>query len=217
MSNSVADVIGRLRFVSSPAPAIYLNDALVTETFIAHLGAVESFTRTADHQVTAGVKSVVEVGGAKGTQEQVAYDLTNPLTQALVLHSALGSEGQVQQPSVGTSVGAFVEAVGSVYFPGRPELMQPPPPDLNDAALSIETEGDRQSQVAQAFGMTDTRFLSMLLKGQGIVCGSVVDQKHLRPGVAASYLPNEQICFGIMERVVRELPVFTMLYMRAYV
>jgi len=38
MSDSVSDIIGRLRFVSSPAPAIYLNEALISETFIAHLG-----------------------------------------------------------------------------------------------------------------------------------------------------------------------------------
>ena len=133
---------------------------LVTETFIAHLGAVESFTRTADRQVSGGVKSLVEIGGARGTQEQVAYHLTNPLTQALVLHSALASEGQVQQPSSFTTVGTFVEAVGSVYFPGRPELMQSPPADLDGTALIVVAECDRQSQVARAFGMADTQFLA---------------------------------------------------------
>src|SRR5207244_3019199 len=121
------------RFVSSPAPAIYLNEALVSETFIAHLGAVESFTRTANREVTGGVKSVISVGGARGTQDQIEYGLSDPLTQALVLHSALGAEDQVSRPGAGITVGSFVEAVGSAFFPG---LNQPTatPSELEEVA-----------------------------------------------------------------------------------
>jgi hypothetical protein len=64
MSESVTDVIGRLRFVSSPAPAIYLNETLIRETFISHLGALDSFTRTANREATGGVKSVVAIASA---------------------------------------------------------------------------------------------------------------------------------------------------------
>jgi hypothetical protein len=216
VSESVSDVIGRLRFVSSPAPAIYLNEALVSETFIAHLGAVDSFTRTASREVTGGVKSIVSVGGAKGTQDQIEYDLSDPLTQALVLHSALGAEDQVRRPAVGTIVGSFVEAVGSAFFPG---LNQPSatPSELEDVARTVEAECERQIQVARAFGKIDAELVSLVLTGDNLVCGSVIDRTHVRPNVAASYLANTQICFGIMERVLGGLPLFTLLYMRAYV
>jgi len=216
VSESVGAIIGRLQFVSSPAPAIYLNEALVSETFSAHLGAVDSFTRSASREVTGGAKAVVSVGGAKGTQEQIEYRLSDPLTQALVLHSALGAEKRVRRPAAKTSVGTFVEAVGSAYFPG---LKQPTatPSELQDVADSLEAECERQIEVARAFGKTDADLLALVLKGDRLVCGSVIDRAHVRPNVAASYLGNTQICFGLMERVLDGLPLFTLLYMRAYV
>jgi hypothetical protein len=216
MSESVSAVIERLRFVSSPAPAIYLNEALVSETFIAHLGAVESFTRTASREVTGGVKSVVSVGGAKGTQDQIEYDLSDSLTQALVLHTALGAEDQVRRPAAGTTVGSFVEAVGAAFFPSL-NWPTATPSELEDVARLLEAECERQTQVARAFGKADADLVSLLLNGDDLVCGSVIDRTHVRPNVAASYLDQTQICFGIMERVLNDLPLFTLLYMRAYV
>jgi hypothetical protein len=66
-------------------------------------------------------------------------------------------------------------------------------------------------------GSHDVEFVSLLVQGDGLLCGSVVDRANVRPNVAASYLNNAQICFGIMERVLDDLPLFTLLYMRAYV
>ncbi len=48
---SVAEIVGRLRFVSSSAPAIYLNEQLVREMLVSQLGAIESFTRTAAREM----------------------------------------------------------------------------------------------------------------------------------------------------------------------
>jgi hypothetical protein len=106
--------------------------------------------------------------------------------------------------------------VGSAFFPG---LNQPTatPSELQDVARTVEAECERQIQVARAFGKTDSELVSLLLTGDDLVCGSVIDRTHVRPNVAASYLRNTQICFGIMERVLDGLPLFTLLYMRAYV
>lgn len=216
MSKSLTEAIGRLRFVSSPAPAIYLNEALVGEMFIAHLGAVESFTRSATGELTAGVKAVVSVGGAKGTQEQIEYGLSDPLTKALVLHTALGAEGEVSSPAAETRVGSFVEPVGSAFFPVLNQLTATPA-ELRDVANTLQTECERQTQVARMFGKTDGKLVALLIRGDDGLSGSVIDQTHIRPNVAASYLTNTQICFGIMERVLGDLPLFTLLYMRAYV
>jgi len=53
--SSVADIIGRLRFVSSAAPAIYLNETLVREMFIANLGSINSFTQAAAGEASGSV------------------------------------------------------------------------------------------------------------------------------------------------------------------
>ena len=64
---SVAEIVGRLRFVSSSAPAIYLNEQLVREMFVSQLGAIESFTRTAAREMAgeAGAGGFVKVGGSR--------------------------------------------------------------------------------------------------------------------------------------------------------
>jgi hypothetical protein len=213
---SVSDDIRRLRFVSSPAPAVYLNEPLVRETFIAHLGAIDSFTRAADRELRAGLGSVISVGGSRTTQEQIDYDLTDPITQALVLHSALGAEGKVAAPQAGTSVGSFVEAVGSAYFPA---LLQPPslPPELASVAEVVQAECERQTEVARGFGNSGADFVALLISGNSLVSASIIDRGNVRPNVAASYLAYPQICFGLMERLAGDLPFITLLYMRAYV
>ena len=66
--------------------------------FVSQLGAIESFTRTAAREMAgeAGAGGFVKVGGSRSGTQQVDYDLKEPLSQALVLHSALGSQGSVQ-------------------------------------------------------------------------------------------------------------------------
>ena len=94
---SVADIVGRLRFVSSSAPTIYLNEQLVKDMFVSQLGAIESFARTAAHKLAgeAGAGGLVRLGGSRSGTQEIHYDLSQPLTQALVLHSALKDQGSV--------------------------------------------------------------------------------------------------------------------------
>jgi hypothetical protein len=216
--NPVTEVVNRLRFVSSPAPAIYLNETLVREMFIANLGSINSFTEAAGGELSGSVGvSLISIGGSRSTESQIEYDMTNPLAQALVLHSALGAEGHVATPAVDTPVGTFIEAVGTAYFPtlGQP---RPVPDDHREAAEAVIGESTRQLEAAEAFGARDAQLLPMLLvQENNDACGSIVDRRHIRPGYAASYLGGIQICFGIMERVAQHLPLFTLLYMRAYV
>jgi hypothetical protein len=106
--------------------------------------------------------------------------------------------------------------MGSAFFPGL-NWPTATPSELQDVARQLEAECERQTQVARAFSKTDADLVSLLLTGDDLVCGSVIERTHVRPSVAASYLDRTQICFGIMERVLNGLPLFTLLYMRAYV
>jgi hypothetical protein len=215
---SVAEIVGRLRFVSSPAPAIYLNEQLVKEMFVAQLGAIDSFTRTAARELTGegGVGGFLKVGGSKSGTQQVDYDLREPLTQALVLHSALGNEGKVQPARAGLLVGTYVDAIGEAYLPDL-GIPQPPLAGFDDQVAALEAERDRQQQVVRAFGDMDTALTLLLLKSDSTLAASVIDMRHVRPGNAASYLGAQQAAFGIMERSVVDVPLFTLLYMRAYI
>jgi hypothetical protein len=214
---SVPDVIGRLRFVSSPAPAIYLNERLVRELFVAHLGAIGSFTRTAGRELAgeAGA-AILRVGGTRSGTQQVDYDLRDPLTQALVLHSALGREGKVQSVRADLPVGTYIEAIGEAYMPDL-GLGQSPLDELDDIVAELQSELDRQQQVVRAFEDTETALVLLLMKSNSSLAGSVIDRHHVRPGTAASYLTETQVAFGLMERSVAGVPLFTLLYMRPYI
>src|SRR5579859_1578697 len=94
MTESVAELLGRLRFVSGPVESLYLNEIRVREGFIGQLGAIESFTRTASKEVKGEVP-IVKIGGALSSESDVTWTLSDPITQVLVLRAALESEGRL--------------------------------------------------------------------------------------------------------------------------
>lgn len=212
-SPSIGDVIAQLKFVSSAAPAVYLDEALLKEAFTINLGAIASFTHDAHRQVAAGVKTVVSLGGSKSSDDQIQYDVSDPLTQALVLRNALIAQHRVEVPALTTKAGTFVEAAGSAYFP---ELNQPTPPPANLEALarSVGAECQRRRETARAFGDKAPDFISMLLAGDEALSAAVVDCKHIRADRAADSLKERQVCFGLMQADIDEIPMFTLLYMR---
>jgi hypothetical protein len=214
---SVAEIVGRLRFVSSSAPAIYLNEQLVREMFVSQLGAIESFTRTAAREMAgeAGAGGFVKVGGSRSGTQQVDYDLKEPLTQALVLHSALGSQGSVQPVGADLTRGTYIEAIGEAYLPDL-GIPRHPLTGLDDTVAALEAERDRQQQVIQAFGGTDIPLTLLIMKNESMLSASVINRLYVRPGIAASYLGGPQVAFGLMEGSIANVPLFTLLYMRPY-
>ena len=212
MSDSVSQIIGRLRFVSNSAPAIYLNERLAEEMFIAQLGAIESFTRSAAREVEGQAgPAIVRVGASRGTTEEVTYDTSDPLTKALLLHSALGGIQTLASPS--RSPGEFAEIIGSAYLPPA-AITEPPPPENLRTALFNECE--RQAQVIRALGDSTNVLLPLLLSNDRFSVGSVISQKWLRPELVASYIQDSQVGFGIVERILDDLPLITLIYMRPF-
>ena len=212
-SESVTALIRRLRFVSSSAPAIYLNERLAEEMFRAQLGAIESFARTASRSAEGSAgPAIVRVGASKETSEQVTYDLGDPLTKALLLHSALGGATALGA-TLDSAPGTFIEVVGTAYLPPVAAADPLPPQDLR---TTVAAECTRQTQVVRALGDEDTVLMPLLLTDQRGIVGSVIVRRWIRQEWAASYLPLQQVCFGIVERVVQGLPLFTLIYMRPF-
>jgi len=211
---SVREEIGRLRFVASSAPAIYLNERLAEELFLAQLGAIGAFTRSAAKGVNGSFgPSILKIGLSKDGSEQVTYDLDNPLTKALILHSALGGATAVALSSQ-SRAGAFAEVVGPVHLP--PAMQATPPP--SEATLTrIQSEKDRQADILQALGDSETVLLPLLVLDAGGTVGSIIDRRWLRAAWAASYLSSPQVAFGLVERVVADLPLITLIYLRPYI
>lgn len=92
MAESLAELLGQLRFVGGSVETLYLNQTRVRESFIGQIGAIESFTRTATKEGNVEVP-IVKVGAGLASQAGVTWNLTDPTAQALVLHAALRSQG----------------------------------------------------------------------------------------------------------------------------
>ncbi len=75
----IRELIGRLRFTSNSSPAIYLNEQLADEMFLAQLGAIGEFTRsvTKNLEGQAG-PAIVRVGASRESAQQVTYELATP-------------------------------------------------------------------------------------------------------------------------------------------
>ena len=213
VQESVADILGRLSFVSSSAPAIYLNERLANELFLAQLGSIGTFTRAAARRVEGKAgPAVVQVGASKDLSQQVTYELNDALTKALILHSALGGVEALVATGA-SSPGAFAEAIGPTHLPPVARVEPAPPEAVMDV---VSAEAERQRDVLRGFGNAETVLMPLLLLDRRGPVGSVINRKWVRQEWAASYLPLPQVGFGIIERVVEGLPLMTLMYMRAY-
>ena len=181
--------------------------------FISQLGAIESFTRGVGVNVEGGLSpAIVKIGASRDTSEQVSYDVADPLTRALLLHSAQGGlDALAAQTS--PRPGAFLEIIGRAYLPRVP-TPEPLPPEA--ARATVEAECRRQTEVIHALGDPEAVLLPLLLSDDDSVVGSVISRKWVRQDRAASYLPQTQVGFGIVERVIDDLTLVTLIYLRPY-
>ncbi len=82
MAESVAELLGRLRFAGGPVETLYLNQTRVRESFIGQLGAIEPFTRTATKEGSVEVP-IVKVGAGLASEAGVTWTLSDPTAQVL--------------------------------------------------------------------------------------------------------------------------------------
>jgi hypothetical protein len=210
---SVGDLLGQLQFVSSSAPALYLNEQLTNELFRSQLGAIDRFTRRAGRAVEGGVDApLVKVGASTDRADEITYDLADPLTKALLLHSALGGEKAVAPPERAPR-GAFVDVIAPAHLP---DVITADPPPSARLLRAIKGELDRQLGVVRGLGDEDTVLLPLLLVDPESAVGSIIDRRWLRPGIVASYGSGEQVAFGLNERRVGGIQLITLIYLRPY-
>jgi hypothetical protein len=119
MAKSLADLQKELSFVSGPVESLYLNETRVHDCFIGQLGAISSFTKTATKE--AGFETpVIKLSGGLSNQSDVTWNLERqPIAQALVLRSALASQGQLYGPDC-TTLGSYISFAGIAHI-SRPD------------------------------------------------------------------------------------------------
>jgi hypothetical protein len=176
----VADLLGKLRFDCTAVETLYLNQTRVRESFIGQLGAIESFTRTATKQGSVEAP-VIKFGAGLSAESGVTWTLTEPVAQALVLHTALQQEGALR-PLAGAAPGSYVDVTGtgSISRPGmldsahRSVLRSRP--GLYGA---LEAERAAQENVLRMIEGADASMWLMTIGDGAELSASVLDERWL--------------------------------------
>jgi len=184
MAESVEELLATLRFVGGPVETIYLNQTRTRESFITHLGAVESFTRTAVKKVSAETP-VVKIGAGVSSGSDVTWSLSDPIAQVLVLRAALESQGLLY--SIDNAVpGRYIRFAGTAVL-SRPGVFD----DVQQKALTarpglyeeLEAERTKAENISRMMGHSDDELWLLTLREDAVVCPVILSGEWLRDSV----------------------------------
>jgi hypothetical protein len=225
MADSIAKILGKLRFVSGgPVEWLYLDKERVHDYFINHLGEIVSFTRT--HKKEGGGKAkppFVEIGLDIGTETQIIWTLDQPITQALVFRSALKSAGSLHGLD-GIGPGRFISFVGRAHI-SRPGML-----DAEHQAGLVEYPGVYDALEARRASIEDTEKLIrgteaprrrqwLLTVSEGAsVCAAVLDEQSLGRSFYDWIAPRDtdhyHEIFGLFRQNESGIPILATIYVQ---
>jgi hypothetical protein len=219
MPESVADLLGRLQFVSEPVETIYLNKNRTHDDFVGHLGAIESFTRSASKEGKVELP-VLKAGGGIGNETGITWTMSDPTAQVLVLRAALETQGLLFAVDQ-VEPGRYVEFAGRGHL-SRPGTLQ----DEHRIALAARTglyeelESDRAKQEAvfnvMGGGNPDLCWLMTVDEGPFIVA-AVLSNQWLSAGMP-SWLGGEarwNVFAKVRQRISGGTPLLAALHVTA--
>jgi hypothetical protein len=185
VAESVADLLRRLSFVRGSVESLYLNETRVHENFIGQLGAIESFTREAERgaDVKGGIPFIT-VGGKLGSNAGATWNLTDPVTQVLVLRSALEKKELLRDPDH-AAPGEYVRFAGRGYIsrPGlfddeQAKVLETLRPGLYE---ELEAERSKKESVSQITEGPNSYLWLLTIDDGTSMCAATLDNRWLRP------------------------------------
>lgn len=183
MAESVAEILGQLRFAGGPVETLYLNETRVREGFLGQLGAITSFTRTARKEGNIEAP-VIRFGAGVAAEADVTWSLAEPIAQALVLRAALEARGALHGLKE-AEPGQYVGFAGAGYL-SRPGMLD----DRHREGLSereglyegLEAERAMQEGVLQMMEGPESSMWLLTLQDGDSICAAVLDKRWLSPG-----------------------------------
>ncbi|WP_371550455.1 hypothetical protein OG266_34305 [Streptomyces sp. NBC_00554] len=189
---SVSDTVSWLSFPRQAYPNFYLNTERIRHRFHGYLGSITQFSESVENsgEVNASMKALFLDAGIKrghGGSVNMAWDLIDPLPQALVLRAHLAAAGEVHTDARSAPVTDFVLARGRGGIAQPPQLADSPlwgevgvsPSVVTEIAAeqrrqaAIGTSGDPAPLYWAAFANTD-RGLVVSLLGDASLIGTDV-------------------------------------------
>ena len=202
MTESVAELLGRLRFVGGPVETLYLNQPRVKESFVGQLGAIESFTRSVAKEGSVEAP-VIKIGAGLTAESGVTWNLSDPTAQVLVLHAALEAHSAVHALD-GAVPGNYIDfaGVGAISRPGmldaghRAALRDRP-----GLYAALEAERAAQENVLRMMeGQAAAMWLLTVGEGTSL-CAAVLNDCWLSPSSSSWLTGCRWRIFAMLRRV----------------
>jgi lactam utilization protein B len=203
MKESLAKLLSSFRFSSGPMETLSLNEARVQENFISQLGAVESLTRVATEGGSLETP-FVKLGGSLSSEAGATWVLNDPITQALVLHAALESQGSLHGPD-DARPGRYVmtSGVGAIsrlrMLDGLHRERLHDHPGLYE---KLEAERAKQEEIMHMTGRPEKSLWLLTIAEGTSICAATLEDTSLRdPFRHWAYADSPWEFFGLVRRI----------------
>ena len=218
MAQSVAELLSKLRLVGGPVETLYLNETRTRENFIGQLGAIESFTRAVTKEGSVEAP-VVKIGAGVSSDAGVTWNLGDPITQVLVLRTALESQGLLHGIDEAMP-GRYISFIGTGHV-SRPGKLE----DLHHEALrerrglyeALEAERAKHESIVRLTEGEEKSLWLLTVSDGPSICAAVLDDRWIKPILYHWMNPDYAISrwevFGLCRRIHETgVPMLATLY-----
>jgi hypothetical protein len=204
----VSREIKNLQFVAQHTERVYLNEERTHDRFTLFHGAIATWVSKG----TAKGGLSLKLGGFGpqaeiGSENQVTYDITDPMAQAMLLLTALQDNNTVK----GLDDANVLEYV---LVSGESCLRHPSVPSKRwhtDACMPTEELEERREDAElwhRPFNDHARVWLLMIQRSDGIGrAAGVLDQKWVNDGVIPRFLHRSWTTFGVLQDRVGDVPL----------
>jgi hypothetical protein len=205
----VGKEIKSLKFIGQHLERAYLNEQRVHERFTASSGAISAWVAKVSKKgdLKLGVP-VIQFGGGAESANEVTYDITDPVAQALLLRASVEGAKMVK-PLEKASALQYVVVSGLSCFrhPSLPEA------GWHTPACQPTEELEKRRADAELFHKpfdegASVWLLMMQLPGGGIAA-CVGDRKWVNDGVIPCFFHRSWTTFGVLEDRIGSAPLIT--------
>jgi hypothetical protein len=223
---SVADEVLRLRFTGRYVESMYRNDDRIRELFIGRIGSIAGFSRSATKDVngSVGFKGIAELAGARGGEQSVEYNLTDPTAQALVLRENLALADELHDPA-DASPGQFVSVVGRSCLSRPPD--QPIAFDFHATChaadqpefADLEQQRALQEAAHRMMNPGDEQMWLLIIsdRAERAMAAAVLHRRWINQNAFMSYMHMPWDLFGVVRDRVAGVPMLAAIHVVARV
>jgi hypothetical protein len=210
--SSVGKELERLKFVAQHVEPAYLNKESVHDRFTASSGAISAWVTKASKGGGGKVGlSFIEVEGQAEAANEVTYDITDPIAQAMLLRASVEAS-QMLRPLDEANMLEYVLVSGPscLRHPSLPEAR------WHTEACAPTDELEEQRADAELFHKPfDPHamvWLLMVQLSEGRRAAAVVDRKWVNDRVVPRFFHRIWTTFGVLQNRIGDVPLLAPIF-----